>query len=85
MDNSKKYSITDFHKDYLEKYNECKDYRIGQFFISLFVKDSSEDFMCKLWNELNQEKAYKMIYEVIEKYNWDCYDLPLLRGRGVLR
>lgn len=53
-------------------------YRLGQMFITLFIKDSSTPEMCRLWNEKSLDKARLAIYHLIEEYNWDMNDLPLL-------
>jgi hypothetical protein len=52
-------------------------------FCWLFIKDSSTPEMCRLWNEKDIDSARKMIYSIIEDYNWNLTHLPLLEGREI--
>lgn len=65
--------ITEFHN--IQK--DVPTYRLGQHFINEFIKDSSTQEMCSLWEEREYGIALGKIYELIGKYQWDVDDLPL--------
>jgi hypothetical protein len=71
------YTINDFTKEYHEKKGECDSYRIGQYFVWLFIKKSDTPEMKSLWNEWDVDVALVKIHEIIQRYNWDYYDLPV--------
>lgn len=72
------YTITDFHKEYEEIIKTVPTYRAGQHFINEFIKESSSDEMCDLWNDCNYITALSKIYSIIDTYGWDYYDLPVI-------
>lgn len=69
-------TYVDFLQDYFDKRKQCEDYRLGQHFINLFIKDSSTPRMCTLWEEKDVLKAEKQIHEIIKILQWDYDDLP---------
>ena len=69
-------TYVDFLQDYFDKRKKCEDYRLGQHFINLFIKDSSTPRMCTLWEEKDVLKAEKQIHEIINILQWDYDDLP---------
>lgn len=68
----------DFLLSYYEILTKTSQYRVGQHFCNLFIKDSSTHEMCKLWEERDFTKACVMIKNVIDMYSWDYDNLPLL-------
>lgn len=72
------YAIMDFHKEYEDIIKIVPTYRLGQHFINKFIKQSSSEEMCDLWNEWDSPTANLHIYEIIERYNWDLNDLPVI-------
>lgn len=76
--NDEKYTIASFNVDYLKIFNEVPTYRLGQHFIDQFIKDSTSKEMCLLWEEKDTTKAYEKIYEIINRYDWDFFDLPVI-------
>ena len=56
-----------------------KTYRLGQHFINLFIVDSSDIRMQKLWNETQLKLAKVEICKYINEMQWDYEDLPLLK------
>lgn len=76
---TKTITLHEFDKSFQKIHASNHDYRIGQHFINLFIKDSSSDEMCRLWNEKDQDKAGEMIVEIIQRYQWDFRKLPVLR------
>ena len=76
-------SYSQFEQQYFEHIMRVPDYRLGQMFCWMFIKDSSTPEMCRLWNEKDIDTARKMIYSLIEDYNWNSTHLPLLEGREI--
>ena len=76
-----KYSINDLTRSYYEIKNEVPTYRLGQYFIYKLIKDSSSQEMQQLWNEWDDYKAQIKIHEIVNRYEWDYHDLPLLEGK----
>lgn len=74
--------------EFIRSYNKAKrnvqDYRLGQHFMNLFIKDKS-DLTCDeclkgLWQKDGKE-ALDQIAKVVEKYNWDLNQLPVIKER----
>ena len=72
------YSIQDFTKEFYEIKETSPTYRVGQFFITKFIKDSTSEEMQELWNEEFTTLAFFKINEIIERWDWDYNDLPIL-------
>lgn len=73
------------YQDFIISWKQINDrvpsYRLGQHFINLFIKDCS-DFTCSevckgLWNKTGDE-AFKQIKDIINVYQWDLNDLPIM-------
>ena len=74
-----KYTVIDFNNEFYKIKETVPSYRLGQFFITKFIKDSSSDEMQKLWNEDNTSLVNSKICEIIQINCWDLYDLPVLK------
>ena len=60
---------------------DIPDYRLGQHFINLFIKDSmSDERFDRLWN-LDDADSVRLIYEICLDYQWDFNNLVLLERR----
>lgn len=71
-------TYNDFIQDYVAIKKEQPDYRLGQHFINLFIKDESDPVLDGLW-EKNGEEAISQILEVIFKYQWDFNALVVVQ------
>ncbi len=71
----------DFLISYFKRLEQWEDYRLGQHFCNLFIKDSSTPTMCRLWEERDFQKATGMILVLIDIYQWDYNDLPVIKER----
>ena len=69
-------TFSDFMKGYEALKTTNPTYRLGQHFITLFIKDSSSEEMQKLWNEKDEHITMSCINEVLRKYHWATHDLP---------
>ena len=72
------YTIINFYKEFTAINKETPSYRVGQHFCNLFIKDSSTEEMCKLYNEENIKEGWVLIDNLINSWDWDYLDLPLL-------
>lgn len=76
------FTIKNFWIDNYSKSN----YRLGQWFLSLTFKTLGQDAESfypkyyKLWNENHPKLAEGMIYEIINKYNWDLMNIPVVNS-----
>lgn len=77
-ENNMPYTIVNFVREYNKIKETTPSYRIGQYFCSMFLRDSSTPELCSLWNEWDEDKALVSIHDIIQRYDWDYYDLPLL-------
>ncbi len=66
-----------FYESYLKIYQDSPDYRLGQHFVNLFIKDDSSLLLQGLWNKTGDE-ASTQIMHVIECFQWDMNKLPLV-------
>jgi hypothetical protein len=75
-------SWQDFYESFLKIKETCPSYRLGQHFMNMFIRDRSEltcDEVCKgLWDKTDDE-AFTQCFEVINKYQWDVQELPLVQ------
>lgn len=71
------YTLQDLITEFHEIKKEVTSYRLGQHFINELIKDSSSDEMCRLWYVKDYNTALSLVYEVVNKYEWDITDLPL--------
>jgi hypothetical protein len=62
----------EFKKEFLHIQSTSPTYRLGQNFISNFIKreDNTTDFS-RLWNEECNDRAEKMIFRLIDQLQWD--------------
>lgn len=71
----------EFYKSYLILKVCNRSYRLGQHFMNMFIYYCSErtcDEVCKgLW-EKTGEPAFEQCMEVINKYQWDTQNLPMI-------
>lgn len=70
-------TYTNFILDYLEKSKQTPSYRLGQHFINLFIEDESDPLIEGLW-QADHVLAGIMIINIINTYQWDYDDMPLL-------
>jgi len=73
------YSISDFTQEFYSLQEECPSYRMGQHFINkmkINLEGTPFDER-KLWGEWDTNLAIETICNIIEYYQWDCYDLPI--------
>lgn len=72
-------SLHRFLRSYRTIKKHSPSYRLGQYFISCFIKDEHSDKLCTgLWN-MDDLDAYERINLIIERYNWDVNKLILVR------
>lgn len=72
-------TYADFYKSYLAIKEKNPSYRLGQHFVIMFIKDECSDPEVRsLWNA-KDEKATAMIKNVIDKYQWDMNNMPVLK------
>ena len=74
------FTYQDFHKSWKDIHDRVPSYRIGQHWVNLFIKDEmSNEVMIKgLWEKTGEE-AYEQINDIIQVYQWDLDDLPIMR------
>lgn len=74
------FTYQDFHKSWQDIHDKVPSYRIGQHFMNLFIRDElSNSVMFKgLWEKTGEE-AYEQINDIIQVYQWDLDDLPIMR------
>lgn len=71
-------TYNEFIQDYVAVKKEQPDYRLGQHFINLFIKDESDSGLNELW-EKDGEEAISQILEVLFKYQWDFNKLIVVQ------
>lgn len=75
-------TYNEFLKDYVAIKKEQPDYRLGQHFINLFIKDESDSVLNELWDK-DGEEAISQILEVIFKYQWDFNALVVVQRNTI--
>ena len=73
-------TYTQFYRNFLNLKVEVPSYRLGQYFINLFIKDETDPVLKGLWNKTDREAA-EQIHKVIDKYQWNVMDLPLMKEK----
>ncbi|AUR86393.1 hypothetical protein NVP1084O_186 [Vibrio phage 1.084.O._10N.261.49.F5] len=73
------YTWQDFYKGFIEIKEKVPSYRLGQHFMNLFIEDDYQsDMMFKgLWDKTG-DAAMTQIMEIINVYQWDTQDLPIM-------
>lgn len=73
-------TLAEWETQYFNLKQYSSDYRYGQHFINTFIKstDTEDDFLSKLWNERDIDKARTMVYSLLEDYSWDLQSLIVL-------
>tara|TARA_Y100001956_G_scaffold4944_1_gene4469 strand:- start:23945 stop:24169 length:225 start_codon:yes stop_codon:yes gene_type:complete len=72
-------TFQEFIQSYMVSKSSGNNIRLGQYFINLFIKDSSSHRMQNLWNETQFKIAKFEICEYINEMQWDYENLPLLK------
>ena len=70
-------TLTDLYTTYYTIKETNPSYRLGQHFINLCIKDESDPLLNGLW-EKDGVEAEEIILKVIDTYQWDCYNLPVV-------
>ena len=70
-------TYAEFYQDYNKISEQTPSYRIGQHFINLFIEDESDPLLEGLW-QADYRDAVLMISNIINTYQWDYDNLPLL-------
>ncbi len=66
-----------FHSEFFDTKVVYPTYRLGQHFINTFIKDESDEIVEGLWGKDGLD-AVAQCYEIIEKYQWDIQNLPVV-------
>ena len=69
-----------FYRNFLNLKVNVPSYRLGQYFINLFIKDETDAVLKGLWDKTDTE-ASEQIKTVLDKYQWDVMDLPLMKEK----
>lgn len=76
------FTYQDFHKSWQDIHDKVPSYRLGQYFCSLFLKNTTDDncdsIVKGLWEKTGEE-AYEQINDIIKVYQWDLDDLPIMK------
>ena len=70
-------SYFDFKYKYFNRPEKAKSYRLGQAFLNEHVVNSSMYVI--LWNCVDDRISEKLIYDLIDMYNWDLMKLEIVR------
>ena len=76
-------TYTQFYRNFLNLKVEVPSYRLGQYFINLFIKDETDPVLKGLWDKTDTE-ASEQIKTVLDKYQWDVMDLPLMKDKAMI-
>lgn len=70
-------TYVEFYQDYIKLREQTPNYRLGQHFINLFIKDESDPVLEGLW-QANERDALLIISNIVNTYQWDYSSIPLL-------
>ncbi len=70
-------TYAEFYQDYIKLREQTPNYRLGQHFIDLFIKDDCDPLLEGLW-QANERDAVLIISNIVNTYQWDYSSMPLL-------
>lgn len=76
---NQKMSISQFEKNFYRLQAETPSYRLGQYFITLFIKRETDSRLDGLWEEKDPKVALKRVYQYCQDMNWDLESLLVVR------
>lgn len=71
------FTYQDFHRNFMQIKEKSPNYRLGQHFCNLFLKDPESHEVSRGLDSKTGDEAAMQIYEVIKEYCWSLDDLPL--------